>query len=71
MVKCSCGASMIDAISDINVFIDVYQKENITKEKVGILKNVPILTCSKCDLDILAVEFTLISNEIHLKSIGE
>ena len=71
MVKCSCGAAMIDAISDINVYIDTHKEGKITTECVGVLKNIPILTCSQCDLDMLAVDLILDSDGIHLKSKGE
>lgn len=71
MVKCSCGADMIEAISDINVYIDTHQKGKISTEFIGVLKNIPVLTCSECALDVLAVDLTLDSDGIHLKSKGE
>ena len=71
MVNCSCGADMIEAISDINVYIDTQEKDKISTAFIGVLKNIPILTCSKCALDILAVDLTLDSDGIHLKSKGE
>ena len=71
MVKCSCGANLIEAISDINVYIDTQKKDNISTEFVGTLKNIPVLTCSKCALDVLAVDLTLDSHGIHLKSKGD
>ena len=71
MVKCSCGADMIEAISDINVYIDTHQKDKISTTLIGVLKNIPVLTCSECELDVLAVDLTLDSDGIHLKSKGE
>lgn len=62
---------MIDAISDINVYIDTHKEDKITTTFVGVLKNVPILTCSQCDLDMLAVDLILDSDGIHLKSKGD
>ena len=32
MVKCSCSADMIEAISDINVYIDTQEKDKITTD---------------------------------------
>ena len=71
MVKCSCGADMIETISDINMYIDTHQKDKISTTLVGVLKNIPVLTCSECKLDVLAVDLTLDTDGIHLKSKGE
>lgn len=71
MVKCSCGADMIEVISDINVYIDTQEKDKISTALVGVLKNIPVLTCSECALDVLAVDLTLDTDGIHLKSKGD